>query len=178
MVPKRPTCYWPTPAASPSTNPWYLVSNADPTLDLVWSYARRFCCEQLFRDQKSGLFQLESSGLRDPGRIDRLLLVVAIAVLGSSLQGYAVSLDGMRHQVDPHWQREVILVRIGLKCLQQAVANACRSFRIPLRELEPESPVVVACSAASSSPGSRGLICLQAHDLSKRSSRLSHDGLA
>jgi len=49
--------------------PWYLVGNADPTLDLVWSYAKRFCCEQLFRDQKSGLFQLESSGLRDPGRI-------------------------------------------------------------------------------------------------------------
>jgi hypothetical protein len=83
--------------------PWYLVSNADPTLDLVWSYAKRFCCEQLFRDQKSGLFQLESSGLRDPGRIDRLLLVVAIAVLVSSLQGYAVGLDGLRHQVDPHW---------------------------------------------------------------------------
>jgi hypothetical protein len=85
--------------------PWYLVSNADPTLDLVWSYAKRFCCKQLFRDQKSGFFQLESSGLRDPGRIDRLLLVVAIAVLVSSLQGYAVSLDGLRHQVDPHWQR-------------------------------------------------------------------------
>jgi hypothetical protein len=65
--------------------PWYLVSNADPTLDLVWSYTKLFCCEQLFRDQKSGLFQLESSGLRDPGRIDRLLLVVAIAVLVSSL---------------------------------------------------------------------------------------------
>jgi hypothetical protein len=52
-----------------------------PPLDLVWSYARQFCCEQLFRDQKSGIFQLESSGLRDPQRIDRLLLVVAIDVL-------------------------------------------------------------------------------------------------
>ena len=124
--------------------PWYLVSNADPTLDLVWSYAKRFCCEQLFRDQKSGLFQLESSGLRDPGRIDRLLLVVAIAVLVSSLQGYAVSLDGLRHQVDPHWQRGMSFVRIGLKWLQQVVANAGRSFRtwipIPLRDLEPCIP--------------------------------------
>ena len=34
--------------------PWYLISNADPALDLVWSCGRRFCCEQLFRDQKSG----------------------------------------------------------------------------------------------------------------------------
>ena len=38
--------------------PWYLISNAEPALDLVWSYGRRFCCEQLFRDQKSGVFQL------------------------------------------------------------------------------------------------------------------------
>lgn len=88
---------------------------AAPTLDLVWSYARRFCCEQLCRDQKSGFFQLESSGLRDPQRIDRLLLVVAIAVLVSSPQGYAVILDGLRHRVDPHWQRGMSFVRIGLQ---------------------------------------------------------------
>ncbi|MDM7938374.1 MAG: hypothetical protein QUV06_13080 [Cyanobium sp. CZS 48M] len=81
--------------------PWYLVSNADPALDLVWTYGQRFCCEQLFRDQKSGIFQLESSGLRDPARIDRLLLVVAIAVLDSSLQGFAVSLSGQRRQKPP-----------------------------------------------------------------------------
>ena len=68
------------------TEPLYLVSNLDPTLDLVWTYGQRFCCKQLFRDQKSGIFQLESSGLRDPARIDRLLLVVAIAVLASSLR--------------------------------------------------------------------------------------------
>ena len=82
--------------------PWYLVSNAPLQLELVWSYARRFWCEELFRDQKSGIFQLASSGLRHPERIDRLLLVVAIAVLVSSLQGYAISVDGLRRQVDPH----------------------------------------------------------------------------
>ena len=41
-------------------------------------------------------------GLRDPQRIDRLLLVVAIAVLLGSLQGYAVSLAGERRRIDPH----------------------------------------------------------------------------
>ncbi|MEI7763090.1 MAG: hypothetical protein WCI85_07650 [Comamonadaceae bacterium] len=25
--------------------PWYLVSNLDPPLDLVWAYSQRFCCE-------------------------------------------------------------------------------------------------------------------------------------
>ena len=120
--------------------PSYLVSNLDPTLDLLWAYGQRFCCEQLFRDQKAGIFQLESSGLRDPARIDRLLLVVAIAVLASSLQGYAVSLAGERRRVDPHWQRGLSFVRIGLQWLQQAVVHAGRTLLalipIPLRELE------------------------------------------
>jgi hypothetical protein len=124
--------------------PWYLVSNAEPALDLVWAYGQRFCCEQLFRDQKSGIFQLESSGLRDPQRIDRLLLVVAIAVLVSSLQGYAVSLAGERRRVDPHWQRGLSFVRIGLKWLQQFVANTSNALLawapIPLRNLEPCIP--------------------------------------
>jgi hypothetical protein len=67
-----------------------------------------------------GIFQLESSGLRDPAPIDRLLMVVAIAVLVSSLQGLACS-----------W-------------LQQAVVHAGRTLLAwiprPLRELEPCIP--------------------------------------
>jgi len=51
--------------------PWYLISNAEPNLDLVWGYGQRFCCEQLFHDQKSGIFQLASSGLRDSQRWSR-----------------------------------------------------------------------------------------------------------
>ena len=124
--------------------PWYLISNAEPSLGLVWSYARRFCCEQLFRDQKSGVFQLEDSGLRDPQRIDRLLLVVAIAVLAGSLQGYALSLAGLRRQVDPHWKRGMSFLRLGLGGLQMLASDARSTLMawlpIPLQELEPCIP--------------------------------------
>jgi hypothetical protein len=96
--------------------PWCLISNAAPTLDLVWSYAERFCCEQLFRDQKSGLFQLECSGLRNPERI-----------------------EGLRRQVDPLWRRGMSFVRIGLTALQQFVANATATTQawlpIPLQQM-------------------------------------------
>ena len=132
------------PTGLPVEEPWYLISNAEPSLDLVWSYAQRFCCEQLFRDQKSGVFQLESSGLREPERIDRLLLVVAIAVLAGSLQGYALSLAGLRRQVDPHWKRGMSFLRIGLAALQMAVADVTTRLMdwlpIPIQELEPCVP--------------------------------------
>jgi hypothetical protein len=36
------------PAGIKIDEPWYLVTNAIPTLDLVWIYANRFCCAQLF----------------------------------------------------------------------------------------------------------------------------------
>ena len=124
--------------------PWYLISNAEPSLDLLWSYERRFCCEQLFRDQKSGVFQLEDSDRDHQQRIDRLLLVVAIAVLAGSLQGYALSLAGLRRQVDPHWKRGMSFLRIGVAALQMAAADAGARLMawlpIPLQELEPCIP--------------------------------------
>jgi hypothetical protein len=132
------------PTGLPVEEPWYLISNAEPSLDLVWSYGRRFCCEQLFRDQKSGVFQLADSGLRDPQRIDRLLLVIAIAVLAGSLQGYALSLAGLRRQVDPHWKRGMSFLRLGLGVLvmlaSDSTARLMAWLPIPLQELEPCIP--------------------------------------
>ncbi len=128
------------PTGLPVEEPWYLA----PSLDRVWSYAQRFCCEELFRDQKSGISQLESSGLREPERIDRLLLIVGIAVLVGSLQGYGLSLAGLRRQVDPHWERGMRFLWIGLAALQMAMSDAAARLMdwlpIPLQELEPCIP--------------------------------------
>lgn len=136
------------PTGAAVEEPWYLISNAELSLDLVWSYAQRFCCEQLFRDQKSGIFQLASSGLRKPERIDRLLLIVAIAVLAGSLQGYALTLAGLRRQVDPHWKRGMSFVRIGLASLQMIAADAAARLMawlpIPIQDLEPCIPSLKA----------------------------------
>jgi hypothetical protein len=132
------------PVGIKASEPWYLISNAEPSLDLVWAYGQRFCCEQLFRDQKSGIFQLASSGLRHPDRIDRLLLVVAIAVLAGSLQGYSLSLAARRRQVDPHWKRGMSFLRIGLAALQMSAVDAAARLMawrpIPIQALEPCIP--------------------------------------
>jgi hypothetical protein len=132
------------PVGIKASEPWYLVSNQAPSLDLVWAYGQRFCCEQLFRDQKSGIFQLASSGLRHPERIDRLLLVVTIAVLAGSLQGYSLSLAARRRQVDPHWKRGMSFLRIGLAALQMRAVDAAARLMawrpIPIQALEPCIP--------------------------------------
>ena len=54
--------------------------------------------------------------------------MVAIAVLVSILQGFAATLAGLRRCVDPHWQRGLSFVRIGLQWLQQAVVHAGRTL--------------------------------------------------
>ena len=85
------------------------------------------------------MFQLDEIGLRDSQLIDRLLLVVAIAVLAGSLQGY-----GLRRQVDPHWKRGMSFLRLGLGALQMVVADATARLMawlpIPLQDLEPCIP--------------------------------------
>lgn len=51
------------PVAIAATAPWYLISNLDPPLNLVWAYGKRFDSEPLIRDQMSGIWPLERSGL-------------------------------------------------------------------------------------------------------------------
>ena len=116
------------------------MSKLDPCLHLAWAYGQCFCCEQLFRDLKSGIIQLDWNGLRDPKRIDRLLLLDAIVVLFSSLQGYGTSVTGERCQVNPHLKRGLSLVRGGLHWLKQSTTTAGRALlawiAIPLKILE------------------------------------------
>ena len=48
------------PTDLPVEEPWFLISNRAPDLDLVWSYEKRFYCEPLFRYQKSGSSSLSA----------------------------------------------------------------------------------------------------------------------
>lgn len=74
--------------------PWYLMTNL-PAADGAdgaggWTarrlsdlYARRMAVEQCFRDHKNKRhgWSLRDTGIRDPARLDRLLLVLALATL-------------------------------------------------------------------------------------------------
>ena len=70
--------------------------------------------------------------------------MIAIAVLASSLQGYALSLASLRRQVVPHWARGMRFLHIGRAALQMAAADVAARLMdwlpIPLQELEPCIP--------------------------------------
>ena len=109
---------------------WGVITDLPPSLETLWLYAERFCCEELFLDSKSGAFELEHSKLRDAQALNRLYLVVAIALLFSTQQGIAVQVAGLRRQVDPHWDRGLSFLKIGLRWLTGTIHKG-RSLWLP-----------------------------------------------
>ena len=75
---------------------WAVITDEDPTLQTLWQYAMRFRVEELFLDSKSGVFELEESKIRQPQALERLYLVVALALLFATTHGMAVQLNGLR----------------------------------------------------------------------------------
>lgn len=73
IVPGRLHLIWPTGY----DEPWFLFTN-DPLLHAA-AYARRFWQEESFRDLKSGGWHWDVSFVRDPGHMQRLVLVLALA---------------------------------------------------------------------------------------------------
>lgn len=60
--------------------PWIIALNDIPNRATVLDYHSRWAIEPLFSDLKSRGFDLEATQLRDPQRLDRLLLIMALAL--------------------------------------------------------------------------------------------------
>jgi hypothetical protein len=57
------------------------MTNLRPSGWVLHHYLKRMHIEESFRDDKSGGFDLETSHLIDPKRLDTLLLALSVAVL-------------------------------------------------------------------------------------------------
>ena len=83
----------------PAAAPWFLITNLDLEPHRVQQiYAKRFWIEEGIRDCKSGL-SLKRLWLSDPERMDRMMIVVAVAMLLILLTGAASLVRGDRPQV-------------------------------------------------------------------------------
>jgi hypothetical protein len=64
--------------------PWFLMTDLDANaIQLTDLYARRMSVEELFRDGKDGRygFALRQTQVQKPGRLDRLILILALALI-------------------------------------------------------------------------------------------------
>ncbi|MEL6579642.1 MAG: transposase [Cyanobacteria bacterium J06621_12] len=119
--------------------PWAVITDETPTLQTLYQYGLRFRVEELFLDSKSGIFGLADSRLRDPQKLNRLYLVVAIAILYSTIMGITVQLSGLRQQVDIHYSRGLSYLRIGLRWLRGSIYKGRELLQLlPLPYLDPE----------------------------------------
>ena len=110
--------------------PWTVITDENPSLETLWQYGLRFRVEELFLDSKSGVFQLEDSKIRHAKALERLYLIVALALLFATCHGMTLQLKGLRTQVDPHWKRGLSYLKIGLRWLK-GVLHKGRSLFFP-----------------------------------------------
>ena len=111
--------------------PWAVITDENPSLQTLWQYGMRFCIEELFLDSKSGVFQLEDSKIRHAKALERLYLIVALALLFATCHGMTLQLKGLRTQVDPHWKRGLSYLKIGLRWLK-GVLHKGRALFFPI----------------------------------------------
>jgi hypothetical protein len=119
--------------------PWAVITDEEPSLQTLWQYGLRFRVEELFLDSKSGAFQLEESRIHDCQSLERLYLVVALALLFAiceavsfrTAHGMTIQLNGLRQRVDPHWKRGLSYLKIGLRWLK-GVLHKGRELFVPV----------------------------------------------
>ena len=121
---------------------WQVLSDELTGVETFAEYGERFQIEEGFLDDKSGLFSLEASRLRDAESLERLVLVISTATLFLISERLQVIEQGLRQTVDPHWQRGLSYLKIGLRAVQSALASGQAIFtRLRLRGGADPEPV-------------------------------------
>jgi hypothetical protein len=78
--------------------PWYILTNFGNLDTAILAYQKRFGIEEMFRDYKSGGYNLEGTKLA-PEMLSKLMIVVAIAYTSAILQGKKIKQMGIQEYV-------------------------------------------------------------------------------
>jgi hypothetical protein len=101
-----------------------IMTNLPPQHSNLKAYLKRMHIEQSFRDDKSGGFDLEATKLRDPERLNHLLLALAVAVLWIYEIGESVLRADERPEIDPAYKRQLSVFQIGWRKLRRTISCA------------------------------------------------------
>jgi hypothetical protein len=103
---------------------WLLLTDARASLRHCRVYGKRTWVEESHRDDKSAAFHWERSQVTDPTHALRLLLLITLAMVLAASQGSLVLKGGARRELDPHRQRRLSIVQLGLRWLRYALEHA------------------------------------------------------
>lgn len=104
----------------PAPAPWYLVTNLDISAQKAASlYSKRMGIEEGIRDCKSGL-ELKHLWLGSPERMDRAMILVALAVLLAALTAAKSIYKGEKLQLSNNKRKRVLgFFILGLRIIEQ-----------------------------------------------------------
>jgi hypothetical protein len=100
---------------------WLLVSDERACPRRFQTYGQRTWTEELFRDEKSQGLNWQKSQVNDPVHAERLLLLLALAVILAILLGVSVLKRGWRRQLETGRRRGLSVVQMGLRWLRYVV---------------------------------------------------------
>ncbi len=115
----RAVAYW----GREYENPIYLVSNFSTGKEAVYWYRKRFRIETLFSDIKGRGFNFHKSGLRDPKRVDRLLIAVALAYIWMIYLGEYALKQGWEKIIHRTDRCDLSLFTLGKRLLKHLLKN-------------------------------------------------------
>jgi hypothetical protein len=107
--------------------PWLLITDLPAERRRCGEYRRRTWEEELLRDCKSLGLEWDKSRVRDPERVERLLVVLTLALLWLLGLGQRVIRRGWRHEVDDRSRRTLSRVQLGLRWLKRQLVLGRRA---------------------------------------------------
>lgn len=99
--------------------PWLLLTSLPPTRQRTREYRRRTWEEELFRDLQSFGWQWQQSRVRDPQRVERLLVVLALATFWVCCTSQRVLRRGWRRFLEDRSRRCYSRFQLGLRWIQR-----------------------------------------------------------
>lgn len=106
-----------------ANEPWLLISDRPAGRARVTEYRQRCRCEAFYQDSKTRSWQLQASRITDRNRLNRLLLVLALAVWWATLLGQQVIRRGLRHRFDRTDRRDLSLIRLGRRWVRDLLEH-------------------------------------------------------
>jgi hypothetical protein len=103
--------------------PWLLLTNLPAALQRIREYRRRTWEEELFRDLKSFGWQWDKSRVRRPERVERLLVLLALATLWVCCTSQRVIRRGQRRLLEERSRRCYSRFQLGLRWIHRQFAT-------------------------------------------------------